>query len=90
MGTTLTAERIRQDRAEAAEHERLRSELEAAGTPVIDYLPEGAVRLTVLTHDDTDLTAETHTGCPGRGVYCAPGFTTGAEVLDRILNSPRP
>ncbi len=64
------AERIRQDRAEAAEHERLRAELDAAGTPVTSEIPEGAVRLSSLTHDGEDLTAETHGTCPGRGVYC--------------------
>ena len=63
------AERIRQDRAEAAEHERLRAELEAAGTPITSDLPEGAARLSGLTHDGVDLTAETHGTCPGRGVY---------------------
>jgi ParB-like chromosome segregation protein Spo0J len=42
------AERIRQDRAEAAEHERLRAELEAAGTQVTDDLPDGAIRLNGL------------------------------------------
>ncbi|MGE5292796.1 MAG: hypothetical protein ACM3ML_37530, partial [Micromonosporaceae bacterium] len=33
------AERIRQDRAEAAEHQRIRGELEAAGCPVNEELP---------------------------------------------------
>jgi ParB family chromosome partitioning protein len=63
------AERIRQDRAEAAEHERLRAELEAAGTPVTDELPDGAVRLTALVQDEDDLTPEAHASCPGRGVF---------------------
>jgi len=63
------AERIRQDRAEAAAHERLRGELEAAGIPVTTDLPEGAVRLTALTHDGEDLTPEAHATCPGRGVF---------------------
>ncbi len=63
------AERIRQDRAEAAEHERLRAELDAAGTPVTSEMPEAAVRLSSLTHDGEDLTAEAHGTCPGRGVY---------------------
>jgi len=63
------AERIRQDRAEAAEHERLRAELEAAGTPVTSEMPEGSARISGLTHDGADLTAETHGTCPGRGVY---------------------
>src|SRR5260370_15658743 len=63
------AERIRQDRAEAAEHERLRAELKAAGTPVTSEIPGGAVRLVSLTHNGQDLTAQTHATCPGRGVY---------------------
>jgi ParB family transcriptional regulator, chromosome partitioning protein len=63
------AERIRQDRAEAAEHERLRAELEAAGVPVTSDLPAGAVRLTSLTRDGEDLTPDSHAGCPGRGVF---------------------
>jgi ParB family transcriptional regulator, chromosome partitioning protein len=63
------AERIRQDRAEATEHQRLAAELEAAGILVTDELPEGAARLSALTHDGEDLTAETHAACPGRGAY---------------------
>src|ERR1022692_3896929 len=63
------AERIRQDRAEAAEHQRIVAELEAAGVSVTDGLPEGAARLSTLTHDGEDLTAEAHTACPGRGAY---------------------
>jgi ParB family chromosome partitioning protein len=64
-----TAQRIRQDRAEAAAHEELRTELEAAGITVTDGLPEGAVHLAGLLHEHTDLTPDTHADCPGRGVY---------------------
>jgi ParB family chromosome partitioning protein len=63
------AQRIRQDRAEAAGHEQLRTQLEAAGFTVTDGLPDGAAHLTGLLHDDGDLTAGTHADCPGRGVY---------------------
>src|SRR6266704_4832350 len=63
------AERIRQDRAEAAQHEHLVAELEAAGITVTDGLADGAARLAGLLHDGEDLTPETHAGCPGRGVY---------------------
>jgi hypothetical protein len=63
------AERIRQDRAEAARYEQLVSELEAAGITVTDGLPDGAARLAGLVHDGADLTAEAHAGCPGRGAY---------------------
>jgi ParB family chromosome partitioning protein len=63
------AERIRQDRAEAAQHEQLVAELEAAGVTVTDGLPDGASRLAGLVHDGEDLTPEAHAGCPGRGAY---------------------
>lgn len=63
------AERIRQDRAEAAEHERLRDELEAAGVTITSGLPEGAAKLMSLTHDGEDLTPEAHASCPGRGAF---------------------
>jgi ParB family chromosome partitioning protein len=63
------AERIRQDRAEATEHDRLAADLEAAGVPVTDGLPDGAARISSLTDDGEDLTAEAHAACPGRGAY---------------------
>jgi ParB family transcriptional regulator, chromosome partitioning protein len=66
------AERIRQERAEMAEHERLVSELTAAGVQVTDGLPDGAVRLSQLLHDGEDLTAEAHADCPGRGAFFPP------------------
>lgn len=66
------AERIRQDRAEQAEHDRLRAELEAAGYLVTDDLPDGAAPLTRLTHDGAILIAEDHGTCPGRGAYLPP------------------
>ena len=55
------AERIRQDRAEAAEHARIRAGLAAAGVPVADRLPEGAAWLSDLTCDGQDVTAELKT-----------------------------
>jgi ParB family chromosome partitioning protein len=66
------AERIRQDRAEAAEHERLRAELEAVGIEVTEGLPAGAARLGSLTHDGQDLTPESHAACPGWGAFFPP------------------
>jgi ParB family chromosome partitioning protein len=63
------AERIRQDRAEAVQHNQLVADLEAAGITVTDGLPDGAARLAGLLHDGADLTSETHAGCPGRGAY---------------------
>ncbi|MGO9219762.1 MAG: hypothetical protein ACLP5E_18665, partial [Streptosporangiaceae bacterium] len=63
------AERLRQQRAEQAEHERLRRELDQAGVTVTDNLPPGAHPLAGLRHDGADLTPETHAGCPGRGAF---------------------
>jgi ParB-like chromosome segregation protein Spo0J len=63
------AERIRQDRAEAAEHDRMVAEFEAAGTLVTSDLPARAVRLSSLDHGGEELTPETHASCPGRGVF---------------------
>ena len=63
------AERIRQQRAEAAEHQRLLEELQAAGVQITTDLPAGAVRLSQLLHDGEELTPETHASCPGRGAY---------------------
>ena len=66
------AERIRQDRVEAAEHKKVRGELDAAGVPVTEGLPDGAAWLTGLVHDGEDLTAEAHAGCPGHGAAFRP------------------
>jgi ParB family chromosome partitioning protein len=68
-GAEHEAERIRQERAEAAEHVRLIAELEAAGITITDGLPEGALVLQLLEHDGQELTAEAHAACPGRGAY---------------------
>jgi ParB family chromosome partitioning protein len=65
-----TAERIRQERAEAAEHERLVTELTAAGYAVTEEAPPNAHMLSWLLHDDGEvLTPEAHATCPGRAVY---------------------
>lgn len=69
------AERIRQERAEAAGHERLTAQLIADGYAVTGQLPPNAVMLHALLHDGQDLTPEAHAGCPGRAVYfsaCRP------------------
>ncbi len=62
------AELLRQARAEDAEHERIRGELEAAGYAISEILPPNGQYLSVLHHDGADLTPETHAECPGRGV----------------------
>ncbi|HUZ55928.1 MAG TPA: ParB/RepB/Spo0J family partition protein [Streptosporangiaceae bacterium] len=59
------AQRIRQDRVEAAEHARIRADLEAAGITITDQLPDGAAWLDSLTHDGADLTPDTHAACRG-------------------------
>ncbi len=61
------AEKIRRDRAEAAQHARIRADLEAAGIQVTGDLPDGAAWLASLLHDGQDLTPESHLACPGRG-----------------------
>ncbi len=63
------AERIRQERAEHADHERLRAELEEAGYAITALLPATGQTLVSLCHDGELLTPETHAGCAGRGVY---------------------
>jgi ParB family chromosome partitioning protein len=62
------AELLRQARAEQAEHQRIRGELEAAGFAVTEILPANGQYLTVLGHDGDDLTPDSHAACPGRGV----------------------
>ena len=62
-----TAQRIRQDRAEAAEHARIRADLETSGVTVTDQLPDGAAWLDSLTHDGADLTPDSHAACRGHG-----------------------
>jgi ParB/Sulfiredoxin domain len=63
------AERIRQDRAEAADHQRVRAELEAAGCPVTDELVPGSSLLSSLAHDGDDLTEDNHRDCPGHAAF---------------------
>jgi ParB family transcriptional regulator, chromosome partitioning protein len=64
-----TAERIRQERAEAAEHEQLVAQLTADGYTVTGELPPNGCMLHALAHDDQELTPESHAQCPGRAVY---------------------
>ena len=74
MGHALDheAERLRQERAEIAEHQRLRGELEAAGVTVTGTLPADGQLLTSLCHDGEVLTPETHAACPGPGRVLPP------------------
>ena len=70
-GLEHVAERIRQDRAEAAEHAKIRADIEAAGVAVTDRLPDGAAQLDSLSDDGQDLTPESHAACPGHGATFA-------------------
>jgi hypothetical protein len=63
------AEQIRQERAEAAEHERLLAQLGTDGYAITDGLPPDARMLHLVLHYKQELTPESHAGCPGRGVY---------------------
>ena len=63
------AELLRQARAEQADHERIRGELEGAGFTVTEILPANGQHLSALSHDGEDLTPESHATCPGRGVF---------------------
>ncbi|WP_433501719.1 ParB/RepB/Spo0J family partition protein (plasmid) [Sphaerimonospora sp. CA-214678] len=62
-------ERVRTERAEAAEHARLRAELEQSGITVTEQLPPGALTLARLTDAVDGFDPETHATCGGHGVY---------------------
>lgn len=63
------AERIRQDRAEAAAHAQLVTDHQAAGVTITGAMPDGAVLLSHLMHDGGVLDPDAHAQCPGRGAY---------------------
>jgi ParB family chromosome partitioning protein len=95
-GGTLNhqAERLRQERADNAEQERLCRQLEDVGINVTPALPPGGQLLTALCHDGEEITPESHVGCPGRGAffrsydpttpihYCADPATCGHSFPD--------
>ena len=72
MSLDHEAERLRQERAEIAEHQRIRAELEGVGVTVTATLPTNGQLLTSLCHDDQIVTPETHAACPGRGAFFRP------------------
>ena len=94
------AERIRQERAEAAEHEQLVAQFLADGYTVAEELPPNGCMLHALAHDGQELTSEAHTQCPGRAVYFhryqplyPRHFCTGPEAnghASRYQGSPLP
>jgi ParB family chromosome partitioning protein len=63
------AELIRQEHAEAAEHERLVAQLLADGYTVTGEQPPNGCILHSLQHDGQEITPEAHAACPGRGAY---------------------
>jgi len=67
-----TVEAIRLNRAERAEHTRLRADLVTAGHAVTEHLPQSARPLADLEHDGVPLDEESHATCDGRGAYAAP------------------
>jgi ParB family chromosome partitioning protein len=91
------AERIRQQRAEHAEHEQLKMELREAGYEVADDIPATDQLLARLLHDGADLTPELHAECPGRAVsfrpwdlrspvhFCTDPATHGHTLRDATL-----
>ncbi|MFG1949290.1 ParB/RepB/Spo0J family partition protein [Nonomuraea sp. NPDC048826] len=62
-------ERVRRERQEAAAHAQALADLEAAGIPVTEDEPAGAVRLSRLTGRVEGFDPEQHTDCPGRGAF---------------------
>ncbi|MDP4510296.1 ParB/RepB/Spo0J family partition protein [Nonomuraea turcica] len=62
-------ERVRRDRQEAAAHAQALADLEAAGIPVTEDEPPGAVRLSRLASRVEGFDPEQHTDCPGRGAF---------------------
>ncbi|MFC0862452.1 ParB/RepB/Spo0J family partition protein [Sphaerimonospora cavernae] len=62
-------ERVRTERAEAAEQARLRAELEQVGISVTEQLPPGAIPLARLADAVDGFDPETHATCAGHGVY---------------------
>lgn len=94
------AERLRQEHADRAQHERLIGELTASGLTITDSLPPGALRLPFLTHEGEQLTPESHATCPGRGAffytwdldnpvhYCTDPTQYGHQQPEDIPSSP--
>ncbi|WP_055483185.1 ParB/RepB/Spo0J family partition protein [Sphaerimonospora mesophila] len=70
-------ERVRTERAEAAEQARLRAELEQAGITVTEQLPPGALTLARLADAVHGFDPDTHTTCAGHGVYFRSWDKTG-------------
>ncbi|MDA0634359.1 ParB/RepB/Spo0J family partition protein [Nonomuraea sp. CA-218870] len=62
-------ERVRRERQEAAAHDRALADLAAAGIPVTEDEPAGAVRLSRLATRMEGFDPEQHTDCPGRGAF---------------------
>ena len=66
------AEQVRQERAAAAERDRLIAQLTADGHQIASEFPNSQLLIRYLLHDGQELTPEAHLACPGRAVYLNP------------------
>jgi hypothetical protein len=60
---------VRKERQEAAAHLQALADLEAAGIPVTEDGPPGAVRLSGLASRVEGFDPKQHPDCPGRGAF---------------------
>lgn len=81
-----TLARLREQRAELADYQALRAEIEASGVTVADHQPPWSNRVMYLADSDGKrLDEEAHKACPGHVVYImARGWTDddGNRVFD--------
>ncbi|MFI7644034.1 ParB/RepB/Spo0J family partition protein [Nonomuraea sp. NPDC049400] len=61
---------VKRRRKEAAIMAQLTAELQAAGVPITEDMPDGAVRVWRLVDSDgAEMSDEAHAACPGHGAY---------------------
>ena len=81
-----TAQRLRNDRAEAAKRHEFAATLTAQGIIVVDrptYGQAGPIGLSRLTDTDgQDLTVETHAACPGHAAYIGTEWRSVEDTDD--------
>ncbi|MFC5821009.1 ParB/RepB/Spo0J family partition protein [Nonomuraea harbinensis] len=78
-------ERVRRERQEAAAHAQALADLAAAGIPVTEDEPAGAVRLSRLVSGVEGFDPEQHTDCPGRGAFF---YTLRPEQPELYCSTP--